>query len=399
MRQSGFIQCVALARLPSLFLELKVVDLVKDPCDPGGFNNLHEKSRACFQKVNAMTGWAIVGCGMIAKFHARAIASLRGSKLVACHSRTMDKAQQFASEFGGTPYSDLKRLLQDPNVDIVTICTPSGAHLEPGLEAAKAGKHVLVEKPLEVTTARCDKLIHGCEQANVRLGTIFPSRYHASALLLKHAKDTDRFGTIAMASAYVKWFRTQAYYDSGHWRGTWKLDGGGALMNQAIHSVDLMLWLMGPVKSVSAFTSLRAHERIEVEDTATAILEFESGALGTIEASTAAYPGSLKRIEIVGSEGSASLEEEAITQWSFAKSSRADSKIRASMNENATGGGAADPTAIGHQAHQLLFGDFLTSIKKNAPCSIDGHQGRMSIDLINAAYRSSKSGRRITLGR
>jgi UDP-N-acetyl-2-amino-2-deoxyglucuronate dehydrogenase len=344
-----------------------------------------------------MTGWAIVGCGMIAKFHARAIAGMRGSNLVACYSRTSSNAEQFASEFGGTPYSDLKRLLRDPKVDIVTICTPSGSHLEPGLEAAKAGKHILVEKPLEVSTARCDKLIQACDRANIRLGTIFPSRYHASALLLKHAIDTDRFGSIAMASAYVKWFRTQAYYDSGQWRGTWKLDGGGALMNQAIHSVDLLLWLMGPVKSISAFTSLRAHERIEVEDTATAILEFESGVLGTIEASTAAYPGTLKRIEIAGSAGSASLQEEAITQWSFAKSLKSDAKVLSSMIGNGTGGGAADPTSIGHHAHQSLFSDFLASIKKKVPCSIDGIQGRMSVDLINAAYRSSRLGRRITL--
>jgi UDP-N-acetyl-2-amino-2-deoxyglucuronate dehydrogenase len=231
-----------------------------------------------------MTGWAIVGCGMIANFHARAIAGIKGSKLVACHSRSLDKANAFASKFGGQGYDDLAKMLADPKIDIVTICTPSGAHLEPGVAAAKAGKHVLVEKPLEVTTARCDRLIEACEKSGVRLGTIFPSRFHRSAQTLKSAMEHDRFGTVSLGAAYVKWFRTQAYYDSGKWRGTWKLDGGGALMNQAIHSVDLLLWLMGPVKSVYAMTALRAHERIEVEDTATAILEFKSGALGTIEA-------------------------------------------------------------------------------------------------------------------
>jgi predicted dehydrogenase len=263
--------------------------------------------------------------------------------------------------------------------------------------AAKAGKHVLVEKPLEVTTARCDRLIDACDKAGVRLGVVFPSRFHQSAQTIKNAVDAGRFGTISMAAAYVKWFRTQAYYDSGAWRGTWKLDGGGALMNQAIHSVDLLLWLMGPVKTISAMTSLRAHERIEVEDTANAILEFESGALGTIEATTAAFPGSLKRIEIAGAAGSAILEEEAIKQWAFAKPLKADTKIIESMKENVTGGGASDPAAIGHKAHRDLFADFLSGIRKNTACTIDGAEGRRSVELINAIYRSSRSGKRVTL--
>lgn len=344
-----------------------------------------------------MTGWAIIGCGMIAKFHAKAIGELKGSELVACHSRSIDKANEFAAAFGGTGYDDLRKMLANPEVDVVTICTPSGAHLEPGLEAAKAGKHVLVEKPLEVTTARCDKLIDACSKAGVQLGTIFPSRFHKSAQLMKSAAEQGRFGTVSLAAAYVKWFRTQAYYDSGEWRGTWELDGGGALMNQAIHSVDLLLWLMGPVKSVSAMTALRAHERIEVEDAANAILEFESGALGTIEATTAAYPGTLKRIEIAGSLGSAILEEEALKQWSFSRMIKSDAKIAEQMSTNVTGGGAADPAAIGHNAHRDLFANFLQGIKKGLPCSIDGLEGRRSVELISAIYRSAKRGIRIRL--
>lgn len=346
-----------------------------------------------------MTGWAIIGCGMIAKFHARAIAEMKGSKLVACHSRALEKATEFTSQFGGKPYSDLEKMLSDPAVDIVTICTPSGAHLEPAIAAARAGKHVLVEKPLEITTARCDKLIEACDRAGVRLGTIFPSRFHRSAQLLKNAVDAGRFGSIALAAAYVKWYRTQQYYDSGMWRGTWKLDGGGALMNQAIHSVDLLLWLMGPVKSLSAMTALRAHERIEVEDAAVASLEFESGALGSIEATTAAYPGSLKRIEIAGSTGYATLEEEALIKWDFAKPLKADEKIKEGMKTNSTGGGASDPAAIGHKAHQSLFEDFVKSLKKGTPNLIDGWEGRKSVELINAIYRSAKTGRRVSVGK
>ncbi|MCU0712638.1 MAG: Gfo/Idh/MocA family oxidoreductase [Pirellula sp.] len=335
---------------------------------------------------------------MIAKFHARAIGDMKGERLVACYSRDEAKGREFATSYGAVAYSSLATMLADPQVDIVTICTPSGAHLEPAVAAARAGKHVLVEKPLEVTVARCDKLIEVCEKEGVRLGTIFPSRYHRSALLLKKAIDAGRFGSISLASAYVKWYRTQQYYDSGAWRGTWKLDGGGALMNQAIHSVDLLLWLMGNVRSLSAYTALRAHERIEVEDVATAILEFESGALGSIEATTAAYPGSLKKIDVCGSTGCATLEEEALIKWDFLKEIKADAKVKSEMLGNVTGGGASDPAAIGHKAHQALFEDFRKSIKNGTPNLIDGHQGRRSVELITAIYKSARSGKRIQFG-
>jgi len=344
-----------------------------------------------------MLGWGIIGCGMIAKFHARAISEMRGSKLVACYARDKSKAQGFCSEFGGLPYDDLQAMLKDPSIDIVTICTPSGAHLEPGVAAARAGKHVLVEKPLEITAKRCDQLIAECDKNNVYLGTIFPSRFHRSAILMKSAVEQGRFGSISVADAIVKWFRTQQYYDSGKWRGTWALDGGGAFMNQAIHSVDLLLWLMGPVRAVSAMTALRAHDRIEVEDTAVATLEFESGALGTIVATTAAYPGTLKRIEIAGSHGMAVLEEEALVRWDFAKSTKQDQKILQEMKSNTTGGGASDPSAIGHAAHRELFKDFAKAIQSGLPSRIDGTEGRRSVELINAIYKSAKTGKRVSM--
>lgn len=344
-----------------------------------------------------MAGWGIIGCGMIAKFHAKAISEMRGARLVACYARDAAKAKAFAAEYGGSPYDQLESMLAHPGLDIVTICTPSGAHLEPGMLAARAGKHVLVEKPLEVTTNRCDRLIKECEKQGVSLGTIFPSRFHRSAILMKQAVEQGRFGKIAVADAIVKWYRTQQYYDSGAWRGTWQFDGGGALMNQAIHSVDLLLWIMGPARAVTAMTALRAHERIQVEDTAVACIEFSSGALGTIVATTAAYPGSLKRIEISGSHGTAVLEEEAIVRWEFVKSHRSDAKILAEMNGNTTGGGASDPTAIGHAAHRELFKDFSKAVAGGASSQIDGKQGRRSVALINAIYRSSKTGRRTTI--
>jgi UDP-N-acetyl-2-amino-2-deoxyglucuronate dehydrogenase len=345
-------------------------------------------------------GFGIVGCGMIARFHARAIHEIPRAKLIACYNHRPEKADAFGHEFDCQAYEKLEELLARKDIQVVTICTPSGAHLEPAIMAAKAGKHVIIEKPLEVTTQRCDRLIAACQKHGVKLGTIFPSRFHESAQLLKKAIDQNRFGRLTLGDAYVKWYRTQQYYDSGAWRGTWKLDGGGALMNQAIHSVDLLLWLMGPVVEVYAQTMTVAHERIEVEDCAVATLRFANGAMGVIEATTAAYPGALKRIEIAGDQGSVVLQEESLVQWEFAKSLKADEKIRDSMKDRTkTGGGAADPAAIGHHAHRALFVDFLKAIRTNSVAMIEGAEGRKSVALIQAIYESAKKRKPLSLRR
>lgn len=343
-------------------------------------------------------GVGIIGCGMIARFHARALADVRGVKLVGCYNRSSDKAEKFAREFPCKVYETLDAMLADPQIDAVSICTASGAHMEPAVAAAKAGKHVIVEKPLEVTLSRCDAIIRACEKSGVVLATIFPSRFHDSAKLLKQAVDQGRFGRLTMGDAYVKWFRTQQYYDSGAWRGTWKLDGGGALMNQAIHSVDLLLWLMGPVAEVSAYTAMLAHERIEVEDVATATLRFANGALGVIEATTAAFPGSLKRVEIHGSQGSAVLEEENIKTWHFAKMTKRDEQLLERMADRTkTGGGAGDPKAIGHHGHARQFQDTFDAIKRGRSPLIDGAEGRRAVETILAIYQSAATGKPVKL--
>ncbi|NOY30148.1 MAG: Gfo/Idh/MocA family oxidoreductase, partial [Planctomycetes bacterium] len=172
-------------------------------------------------------GFAIVGTGMISRFHARAIEDVRGAKLVACFNRSAESAKKFAKEVGCEAYADLDAMLANPSVDVVTVATPSGAHMEPAVAAARAGKHVIIEKPLEVTLKRCDRIIRECEKAGVKLSSIFPSRFHDSSIKMKKAVDSGRFGRLTLGDAYVKWFRTQEYYDSGAWRGTWKLDGGG----------------------------------------------------------------------------------------------------------------------------------------------------------------------------
>lgn len=343
-------------------------------------------------------GFGIIGCGMIANFHSRAINDVRGAKLVACYDAVPAAADRLAAATGAKAYHDLDAMLADPAVQVVTIGTPSGAHMEPALKAAKAGKHIIVEKPLEITLDRCDKIINACKKAGVTLSTIFPSRFHDSSIEIKRAIEQGRFGQLVVGDTYVKWFRPQSYYDSGAWRGTWELDGGGALMNQAIHSVDLLTWLMGPVVEVQAQTGLLAHERIAVEDIAMAMVKFANGAMGVIEASTAIYPGYLKRLEIHGSSGSAMMEEEDIVKWDFAKKAARDKAITEKMaSRKSGGGGAADPAAIGHHGHAKQFADVVKAIQKSTQPAIDGCEGRRSVEIILAIYKSAETGRPVSL--
>ena len=286
-------------------------------------------------------------------------------------------------------------MLAHPGLDVVCVCTPSGAHLDPAVRAARLGKHVVVEKPLEVTVPRCDAIIRACDESGVRLCSIFPSRFSAANLALKGAIDSGRFGRLTMGDTHVKWWRTQDYYDSGKWRGTWALDGGGALMNQAIHNVDLLQWLMGEVESVQAMTALLAHDRIEVEDTAVAAIRFRSGALGVIEAATSAYPGLLKRTEIHGEHGSARVEQDDITLWSFRDEQPGDLEKR--VVKAPSTGGAADPRAIGHAGHRDQLVDFLRAIDAGTPAQVDGREGRKAVEIIRAIYHSSRTGSTVKL--
>ncbi len=344
------------------------------------------------------TGFGIIGCGMIADFHARAIDDVDGAELVACYDTVPQAADKLAETTGCKAYHDLDQMLADSAVQVVTIGSPSGAHMEPAVAAAKAGKHVIVEKPLEITLDRCDQIIRACDEAGVVLSTIFPSRFHESSVQMKRAVEAGRFGTLTVGDTYVKWYRTQEYYDSGQWRGTWELDGGGALMNQAIHSVDLLAWLMGPVAEIRAQTALLGHERIAVEDVAMATLKFANGALGIIEASTAIYPGYLKRIEIHGSAGSAVMEEEDLIKWDFAEKQPEDEAIEKKMSQRVSGGGgAADPKAIGHHGHARQFADVLQAIEQGAKPLVDGPEGRRSVEIILAIYQAAEAGQTVRL--
>ena len=343
-------------------------------------------------------GFAIVGTGMISQFHVQALDAIRGAKLVACFDHISKYAHQFAEKNGCTPCESLRDLLNNPAVDVVIICTPSGSHMEPAVAAARAGKHVVVEKPLEITLRRCDRIIRACEKNNVRLCTIFPSRFSPVNRELKAAIDSGRFGTLTLGDTYVKWWRTQEYYDSGGWRGTWNMDGGGAYMNQAIHQVDLLRWLMGDVAEVTGMTGTLAHKRIEVEDVGVATLQFAGGAVGVIEATTSAWPGLLKKTEIHGTQGTVIIEQDSILRWEFATKDRRDASIRRKFSsESQVSGGAADPAAISFQGHKDQLQDFIRSISSNRPPLVDGIEGRRSVEIILAIYKAAWSGRRVQL--
>ncbi|MBI3866766.1 MAG: Gfo/Idh/MocA family oxidoreductase [Planctomycetia bacterium] len=344
-------------------------------------------------------GFGIVGCGMIAGFHARAINDIRGAKTVAVFTSKPENGKKIAEISGDlTIYTDYDRFLKHPGLEIVNICTPSGAHLEPATAAAAAGKHIVVEKPLEITLARCDKLIAACRKHSVQLCTIFPSRFSPANQVLKEAVDEGRFGKLTLGDSYVKWWRTQQYYDSGGWRGTWRLDGGGAFMNQAIHNIDLLQWFMGDVAEVTGFTGTLAHERIEVEDAGVAAVRFKNGAMGVIEATTCAFPGLLKKTEIHGTQGSAIVEQDDVLLWHFEPGARKDAEIRKKFARRVGGGGgASDPRAISYQGHYEQLKDFVRAIQSGSKPLVDGQEGRKSVEIILAIYQAAKSGRAVKL--
>ena len=331
---------------------------------------------------------------MIAHFHAKAISAMQGGELHSVFVRNPERAQAFADEYGCMAYSDFEAFLADSELQVVTIATPSGAHLDPALAAAKAKKHIICEKPLEVTTDRIDQMIQAASDAEVTLAGIFNRRFHPAMEAFKTAVDDNRFGQLTLCEASIKWFRDQAYYDSGAWRGTWKLDGGGALMNQSIHAVDQLLYLAGPVKRVSASIACLAHEGIEVEDTAVAILEFETGARGVIQGSTACWSssGHPATVELCGDKGSAFLSDEAFTVWDFETSTDSDTEVQSSlMNTSSQGLGANDPTAINFTGHMKNFEDVVKSIQSNTTPSTSGEESRKAVELICAIYESAKS--------
>lgn len=338
---------------------------------------------------------ALVGCGMISEFQSQAIGQIDGAEIAGYQDAIPQRAAERVEQYGGRAYTTMEELLGDASVDAVSICTPSGVHLEPAVATAKAAKHLMVEKPMEITTERCDSIIDACNAAGVVLGAIFPRRFQESSLAVKKAVDEGRFGTMVLGDVAIKWYRSQEYYDSGGWRGTWKLDGGGALMNQGIHGIDLLQWLLGGVESVTGLCATLAHTGIEVEDVASAAVRFTNGALGAIVGTTGAWPGTKIRIEICGSTGHVVLEDEVVQTWAFREETPEDDTIRTKLGprEGLSGGGAADPKAIDCEGHRRQFVDFVEAIRTGNAPRIGGAEARHAVAVITSIYRSAREGR------
>lgn len=304
----------------------------------------------------------ILGAGGISDTHARAAMAIDGVEIVAVHGTNRDKAAALARAAGAAVHDDLDAFLAQP-MDVVAIGSPSGVHADQAIAAVRRGLHVLVEKPLDITTARIDDVIGEADRAGVKVGVFFQDRLTPELVAMKAAIDEGRLGVPVLASGRVKWYRPPEYYRDSKWRGTRSLDGGGVLMNQAIHTLDTMLWMCGPVARVSGRVATRLH-RIDVEDTAAALLEFASGAFGVFEASTAAFPGFPRRIDVTGTKGSLVHEQDA----------------RPAQVADASG-------------HQRVIEDFLAAIRTSGTPACDAREGRRSVALIEAIYRSAASGR------
>jgi UDP-N-acetyl-2-amino-2-deoxyglucuronate dehydrogenase len=326
----------------------------------------------------------LIGGGNITDTHARAVRAIPGVQIAAIYGTNQEKVDRLCREYGGKPYQDFDAFLSHRPLDMVAIGSPSGLHAEQGIAAARRGLHVLTEKPIEITTARADTLIAATEKAGVKLGVMFQDRTRPETRQLKQWMNDRLIGKPILADARVKWYRAPDYYGKSRWRGTLGLDGGGALINQAIHTVDLLLWLLGDVVRVEARIATALHS-IEGEDVAVAILEFASGATGVFQATTAVYPGYPRRLEITGSEGTVILENDRIVAKDLrnappiaAVSSLPDDNLRASS-----------PAVADFLGHQAIFEDFLRAIEHNTTPLCDGRDGRRSIALVESIYRAA----------
>lgn len=362
--------------------------------------------------------FGVIGCGGIGPTHAGAIAQIAGARLVAVADSVPERAESVAAKYGADAvavrvYHDHRALIEDPELDAVCVCTPSGTHADIAIEALRTGRHVVVEKPMDVSPEACDRLIAAEDASGKVLTVISQHRFDPATILVKEAMESGRLGRLVLADASVKWWRTQGYYDSGDWRGTWALDGGGALMNQGIHTVDLLQWLAGGVSSVFAHTRTAAHERIEVEDIAVAVLTFANGAVGTLTATTAAWDGFPVRLDLFGTDGTAILEGDRLKTLRFKTGEEYQSEQAAAHALSVARGGtasvrdeaqsrlaapaAADPGLVWGDAHRAQIEDFLQAIRTGTKPLIDGRAGKKPVEIIAAVYASARSGRSVTL--
>ena len=346
-------------------------------------------------------GFGIVGTGVIAAIHADAIAMLpntgpAGARLVAVTDVAGGPAAAFAAAHGCPAEPDLAALLARRDVEVVCVCVPSGLHAQIAVQAAQAGKHLVVEKPIDVSLDAADRLIDAVCGAGVALTVISQHRFDPGLVELKRLLDDGTLGRLVLGEASTKWYRTQAYYESAPWRGTYVLDGG-SLMNQGVHYVDLLRWCMGPPAEVTAVCATQAHQ-IEVEDTALAVVRFASGAVGTILSSTAAFPGFPQRLEITGTEGTVTVENGRIVGRAFAgNAGPMASASSADAAHSPTANPAADPAALESASHAAQLADLLDAVDTGREPAVSGADGRAALQIVLAVYESSRTGRPVTL--
>jgi len=326
----------------------------------------------------------LIGGGNISETHARAARAISRVEIAAVYGTNFEKVRRLCRDHGGTPFEDFSAFLTHRPMDLVIIGSPSGLHARQGIAAAEQGLHVLTEKPIDISTRRADELIEVADRARVKLGVIFQDRMKPHIRQWKDWIDHGVLGKPLLADARVKWYRPPEYYGNSRWRGTLELDGGGALINQGIHTIDLLLWLLGEVSRVQAQTATELHS-IEAEDTATAILEFSSGTLGLFHSTTAAYPGYPRRVEISGTEGTVILEHDQIIAADLRKAPDEGARM-APRDENQS---ASSATVSDFRGHQAVIEDFLSAIQKNTLPACDGREGRRSLALVEAIYRAA----------
>ncbi|WP_340102739.1 Gfo/Idh/MocA family protein [Rhodohalobacter sp. 8-1] len=329
----------------------------------------------------------IVGCGNISDMHAQAIINSERGELFSAHSRTESRLEAFCDTYdisGSTSYDEF---LENPELEAVSICTPSGTHLDYGILAAEAGKHVIVEKPIEVTVERGRALINSCKENGVQLAVIYQNRFIDDVQKMKQMIDAGEIGETILASASVRWFRSQEYYSESFWRGTFELDGGGVVINQSIHTIDLLQWFIGDVESVSGLTGTFTHNGIEAEDTAVASLRFKNGAIGVFEGSTSIVPAQKRRIEVNGATGTALLEGDR-----FQKKPEADQPEE--PEDSGEAAGAASPLG-GMEVlnHQRQFEQIFEAFAENRVPVVSGDESLKSLAIVEALYTSAEEKR------
>jgi predicted dehydrogenase len=356
--------------------------------------------------------FGIVGCGSVGPTHAGALLRIDDAELIAVADILPERANAVAKKVGiGRVYHSDVELIADPDIDVVCFATPSGMHAEHAIRAMRAGKHVIVEKPMEISLDACDRMIAVQRETGLKLSIISQHRFDAASVMVKEAIDSGKLGKLILATASVKWWRKQEYYDSGDWRGTWALDGGGSLINQGVHTVDVLQWLVGGVSSVFGHTLTGAHERIEVEDIAVAALTFNCGAVGTLTASTAAFPGQPVRIDIYGTEGSAVIVGDRLKSMTlkngqtFAAEQAAHDAVSvaqggtASVKDEATQKASAKDQRPGWgDAHRAQIMDFMRAIREDGTPLIDGPAARKPVEVVLGIYRSSRTGQLVRIG-